>query len=51
MFPKKEHVRPACLPLKKDINKDITGIEMIAAGWGKTNDCKFNFKYFLKDKF
>lgn len=33
-----EHVRPACLPLKEDTSKDITGIEMIAAGWGKTND-------------
>ena len=33
-----EHTRPACLPLKDSVNVDITGIEMVAAGWGKTND-------------
>ena len=52
-------MRPACLPLKKAITKDITGIEMIAAGWGKTNDCKFikiffNYSYpsiFLKKNY
>ena len=35
-----EHIRPACLPLKNAINKDITGIDMVAAGWGKINDSK-----------
>ena len=35
-----EHIRPACLPLKSAINHDITGIDMVAAGWGKINDSK-----------
>ena len=33
-----DHTRPACLPLKDSVNADITGTEMVAAGWGKTND-------------
>ena len=33
-----DHTRPACLPLKDSVNFDITGTEMVAAGWGKTND-------------
>ena len=33
-----EHVRPACLPLKESIDIDITESEMVAAGWGKTDD-------------
>ena len=33
-----DHTRPACLPLKDSVNVDITGTEMVAAGWGKTND-------------
>ena len=33
-----DDVRPACLPLKSAINKDITGVQMVAAGWGKIND-------------
>ena len=33
-----DHTRPACLPLKDSVNIDITGTEMVAAGWGKTND-------------
>jgi len=33
-----DHTRPACLPLKDSVNTDITGTEMVAAGWGKTND-------------
>lgn len=37
-----EHTRPACLPLRKSIEKDITGTMMVAAGWGKTNDSKSN---------
>ena len=60
-----DDVRPACLPLKSAINKDITGVGMVAAGWGKINDSKLmprtklqivngmilNFSFFYQSNF
>lgn len=31
-------IRPACLPLRASRSKDLTGLTMIATGWGKTRD-------------
>lgn len=33
-----DNVRPACLPIKDSSERDFNGVEMIAAGWGKTRD-------------
>ena len=42
-----DHIKPVCLPLKESRNVDLTGREMIAAGWGKTEDSS-SISQFLK---
>ena len=46
-FPISDHIKPVCLPLKESKDVDLTGREMIAAGWGKTKDSS-SISQFLK---
>jgi len=33
-----DKIRPACLPLKRSMDQDLSGRYMVAAGWGKQSD-------------
>ena len=36
-----DKIRPACLPLKRSMDQDLSGRYMVAAGWGKQSDGKY----------
>ena len=42
-----DKIRPACLPLKRSMDQDLSGRYMVAAGWGKQSDGKIFMLHYL----
>ena len=42
-----DKIRPACLPLKRSMDQDLSGRYMVAAGWGKQSDGKYLCSLFI----